>query len=262
MENITKEIQLDLIDDPRIAMRTNLEDEDLDVLMADMDAQGLIEPIVVRPVAHRYELIAGARRTRSARLLGWELIEAKIVDASDEEAFSMRLAENLQRKDVNPVDESAYVGEIMLRKKTTFAEIAVMLHCTEEWVQSRYSVFEMPDELKSYLAQGRISLGAALELDQIKNARTRTYYVHWAGQNGVSVANAKRWRTAANAAEDRKERAPAPSSEEMREIPTPKVFLECAQCGADVAQELAAYVPVHEKCPSLPEADTKEEVGQ
>ena len=253
MESITQKISVDLIDDPRIAMRTNLDDAELDELMADMKAQGLIEPIVVRPVGERYELIAGARRTRAARLLGWGLIEAKSVEVSDDEAFSMRLAENLQRKEVDPVDESAYVGEIMLREKKDLKEVSVMLHRTEEWVRSRYAVFGMLDELKAYLAQGRISLGAALELDQISNPRTRMYYIHWAGQNGVSVANAKRWCLAANAAEARTANAPPRSPDEMRDIPTPKVFLECAQCGVDIPQELATYVPVHEKCPSAPQ---------
>lgn len=262
MENSTKNISLDLIDDPRIAMRTQLDDEELDDLMADMKAQGLIEPIVVRPQGERYELIAGARRTRAARLLGWGLIEAKIIEASDDEAFSMRLAENLQRKDVDPVDEAAYVGEIMLRTKRSLEEVAAMLHRSLEWVNSRYAVFGMDDEMKGFLAQGRISLGAALELSQVKNFKTRQYYVNWAAQSGVSVANAKRWRLAANAAEERAANAPPKSPEEMREISTPKVFVQCAECGKDVAQELADYVPVHKQCSIPPKGDTEEGIGQ
>jgi len=261
MENTTEKISLDLIDDPRIAMRTELDDESLNELMADMKAQGLIEPIVVRPVGERYEIIAGARRTRAARLLGWGLIEAKIVKVSDEEAFSMRLAENLQRKDVDPVDEAAYVGEVMLRTHKTLDQVAEMLHRSREWAESRFAVFGMDDELKVFLAERRISLGAALELSLIKNARTRSYYVNWAAQFGCSIPNAKRWRIAANLAEERAENAPPKSPDEMREVAVPKVFLTCAECGGDVAQELAAFVPVHNKCPVPPQAATKEEAG-
>ena len=261
MESKTLEISLDLIDDPRIAIRTQLDDNELDDLMADMKAQGLIEPIVVRPTGKRYELIAGARRTRAARLLNWGLIEAKIVDATDEQAFSMSLAENLQRKDVDPVDESAYVGEIMLRTKKSLAEVATMLHRTLEWVNSRYAIFGMDDEMKTFLAQGRISLGAAMELFAIENLRTRAYYMNWAAQNGVSVANAKRWRMAANSAEERATNAPPKSPEEMREVEVPKVILKCSECGGDVPQEEAEYVAVHSKCPVPPQADTKEGVA-
>ena len=262
MESTTKKISLDAIDDPRIAIRTELDDESLNELMADMKVNGLIEPVVVRPVGNRYELIAGSRRTRAARLLGWGLIEAKIIECTDEEAFSMRLAENLQRKDVDPVDESAYVGEIMLRTHKSLEQVGEMLHQSPEWVKSRYAVFGMDDELKVYLAEGRISLGAALELSSIKNVRTRTYYVHWAAQNGVAVANAKRWRMAANSAEERRANSPPKSPEEMRDIPIPKVFLQCAECGGDVPQELADYVPVHKKCPAADEAATKEEAAK
>ena len=170
MANITKEISLDLIDDPRIAMRTQLDDPELDDLMADMKAQGLIEPVVIRPTGERYELIAGARRVRAARLLNWGLIEAKIIDATDDQAFSMRLAENLQRKDVDPVDESAYVGEIMLRTKKSLAEVATMLQRTTEWVYSRYAIFGMDDEMKGFLAQGRISLELRWSFPKLKTA--------------------------------------------------------------------------------------------
>ena len=253
MESTTQKIPLDLIDDPRIAMRTELDDESLNELMADMKVNGLIEPIVVRPAGDRYEIIAGARRTRAARLLNWGLIEAKVFEATDEEAFAMRLAENLQRKDVDPVDEAAYVGEVMLRTHKSLEEVAQMLHRSKEWVDSRYAVFGMDDELKTFLAQRRISLGAALELSLIKNLRTRSYYVNWAAQFGVSVANAKRWREAANSAEERAANAPPKSPEEMREIPTPKVFVTCAECGQDVDMALAVSVSVHQKCP-LPQA--------
>ena len=161
METTTQYISLDVIDDPRIAMRTELDDASLSELMADMKANGLIEPIVVRPVGTRYELVAGARRTRSARLLGWELIEAKSVVCTDEEAFAMRLSENLQRKDVDPVDEASYIGEIMLRTHKDPAEVAAMLHRSAEWIRVRLAVYEMPDYLKQVLATKQISLGAA-----------------------------------------------------------------------------------------------------
>jgi len=254
MESRTQTISLDQIDDPRIAIRSELDDDELNELMADMKLHGLIQPIVVRAVADRYEIIAGARRTRAARLLGWGLIEAKIVEVTDDEVFSMRLAENLQRKDVDPVDEASYVGELMLRTHKTPEQIAEVLHRSFAWVQARIAVFSMSDELKAYLAQKRISLGAALELSLISNPRTQSYYVNWAAQFGVSVANAARWRNAANAAEERQANATPANPEEMRDVAAPIVYLKCAECGGEVPQELAAYVPVHQKCPPPKEA--------
>lgn len=258
MENAIRfeKIPLDLIDAPRVAMRITIDDEDLGELMANMKAQGLIEPVVLRPVGDRYELIAGARRCRAARLLGWELIEAKIIEATDEEVLAMRLAENLQRKDTNPVDDAAYVGEIILRTKKSLEEVARDLKYSIGWVQSRYAVFGMDDITKEYLSQGRISLGAALELSQIKSGKTRLYYTHWAAQNGVSVANARRWRLAANDAEERAQKAPAPNSAQMREQALPRVFVKCAECGSELPQEEAEYVAVHGKCPETKKENT------
>lgn len=230
-------------------MRTNLDDDSLQELKADMKANGLIEPVVLRPMGKRYELIAGARRTRAARLLGWGLIEATIRKCTDEEAFAMRLAENLQRQDVDPVDEAAYIGEIMLRTKKTPAEVAAMLHRSAEWVRVRLAVFEMPDYLKRFLAMRQITLGVALELAEIKTEYTRKYYANWAAQNGVTVATAKRWKAVANDASERLGVAPPADPQTIRATPTPIIMQECAECAVSAPIEEMQSVYVHTRCP-------------
>lgn len=250
MEIKTAQISLDLIDDPRISVRSKLDDPELEDLMADMEVHGLIEPVILRPVGNRYELIAGARRTRAARLLNWETILALVREASDDEAYSMRLAENLQRKDANPVDEASYVGEIMLREKKSPEQIMTTLHRSKRWVDERIAVFKMDAVMQEYLFEGRISLGAALELSQIEREKSRIYYTHWAAQNGVSIANAKAWKNRANAIFAGNENAPPPDPGSIERVETPRVFVSCGECGVEFPQEEAEYVAVHKVCPS------------
>ena len=251
-QNQFQRIRIDLIDAPRVAMRTTIDDEQIDELEADIAVHGLIEPIVVRPVDGRYELIAGQRRLRAARLLGWELIEAKVIQCDDDTAFALRLAENLQRRDVSVVDEASYIGEIMLRTKKSISATAEMLHRSVSWVNDRLAVFEMPDYLKDHLHYGRVSLGAAMWLVQIENENQRRYYSHYAAQNGCTVMQARRWVELEQAIK-KAGGGGLPSS--PNDVPPPErkqIFDVCAQCGEKVPVELLEVVSVHKgQCPTL-----------
>ena len=85
MDNI-KEISLDLIDEPKLPMRENVQDDELDSLVASIKQFGLLEPLVVRPVDERFELIAGHRRLIAIRRLGKALIMCQIMDVDEREA--------------------------------------------------------------------------------------------------------------------------------------------------------------------------------
>ncbi len=190
---LTTKISLDLIDDPYIAMRSNLDDEQMDELKASMREHGLIEPVVLRKLGDRYEIIAGHRRSRAARLLGWATIEAKIMQADDRTALSLRLAENSDRADVNPVDEAVFIGDIMLKHNLTPQQIAEMMKRSISWIENRLAIFEMPDYMQDHVRTGRYSVGAALWIAKIRKEDTRKYYAHFAALNGVSIAGAQKW---------------------------------------------------------------------
>lgn len=198
MDSTTTKIPIDLIDDPKLAMRSDTKDESINELMDDMRQVGLIEPIVVRETVGRYEIIAGHRRTTAARLLNWSVIEAKIVVANEDEVLQMRVIENLSRRDVDPVDEAVYVAEIMTRTKKTVSEMAKLVHRSEGWVHQRLKVFEMPAFLQDALRNRQLSLGVALELQQIENENARREYTYWAISRGASVGTAQQWRVSIN----------------------------------------------------------------
>lgn len=245
MEPITKKVPMDLIDDPRIAMRTDVKDESIDQLMSDMQQVGLMEPILVRKAGERYEVIAGHRRTTAARLLQWPTIEAKIVDVDDDMALQMRTIENLSRKDVDPVDEACFIAEIMTRTKKTPAEMATIVHRSPEWVETRLQVFEMPDYLQEHLKGKRIPLGAALELNQIKDENTKRYYSNYAALNGTSVSQAKQWRIVVNDTPQLSEEqlthiaATTPQFNEARKV------VQCSRCVHPVYLDRAESVFIH-----------------
>lgn len=245
-----KQVSLDIIDDPKIAMRTEIDDAELQELMASMSELGLLEPIVVRPVGDRYEIIAGHRRSRAARLLSWTHIEAKIMEATEDEVFALRLAENLQRKDTNPVDEASFIGEIMLKHNKTEDEMARLLKRTPKWVHERIEVFRMPDYIQQHLKQKLYALGAALWLGRIEKEATRFYYANWAAINGVTVAQAERWYLNLK----QNEFVLDINKEIVVEAGTPREIVrqvvKCARCGGDVFLDEADNAFVHRVCPT------------
>ena len=192
METQITKIPIDILDDPQIAMRETADDDQLDDLMSSMKEHGLIQPITVRPTGTRFEVIAGHRRTRAARLLGWAVIDAIIRNADDTEATILKAHENLMRKDVDPVDEACFIGELMLRLKYDEATIAGMVKRSIQYVRDRIAIFQMPDYLQAFIKHEALSLGAALALSEVKPESQRRYLCEYYAQNGVSVAQAKR----------------------------------------------------------------------
>ncbi len=242
-------ISLDLIDDPVIAMRTELDDEQLDELMASMKSEGLIEPVVLRPVGDRYEVIAGHRRTRAARLLNWPNVEAKIISATDDQTFAMRVAENLTRKDLDPVDEAQFLGETMLKYKKTDEELAYMINRRIEWVRERLEVFNMPDYIQAHLKLKKYPLGAALWIARITNENTRCTYANWAAVNGVSVQGAKRWHDLERAGDNRQPIKVEEIMDQNSGAPRVRNVVPCAKCGRDAYMDESLSVWVHRSCP-------------
>lgn len=243
------EVSIDLIDDPKIAMRENLDDQHLDELMASMRDIGLIQPVTLNKVNDRYEVIAGHRRTRAARLLNWVRIPAKVIEVDENTALLMRMEENLTRKDVDPVDEAAYIGEIMIMRKLDEKAAAALLHRSEAWIKQRMEIFNMPDLMKGHLKQEKYPLGTALWLYRIENENTRDYYANWAAQNGCSVAQAKRLYELTKA--ENFNIAPGAEQVVVGEGPQQRTrtVTKCGICWEQVYVDEADSIFVHPDCP-------------
>lgn len=249
-----QKISLDQIDDPALAMRSEVHDENIEELMADMANVGLIQPIVVRPKNGRYEIIAGHRRTTAARRLGWALIEAKVQDATDDEALQMRAIENLSRRDVDPVDEALYVADIMRMRSIDAGAVAALLHRSVEWVRVRLSVFGMPDYMQEHLKYRRISLAAAIELAKIENDADRRYYTNYAAVGGVTASQAKRWALELNSRIPPSDGSHTDIVDELANMQQVEKTVQCAICGGTLPLVDADTVWVHRRCPTPDEA--------
>src|SRR5690625_151007 len=116
-----KQLSLDAIEPGRYQPRSAMDPDRLEELAASIREQGLVQPVVVRPLAARgrYELIAGERRWRACRMAGLETIPALIREIADEATLALALIENIQREDLNPLEEAVALRRLIEDRKST-----------------------------------------------------------------------------------------------------------------------------------------------
>ena len=123
-------LPIDLIDRSPFQPRQSFNEQALEELAASIHSQGLIQPIVVRKLQGRYELIAGERRWRAAQRAGLENIPALIKEVDNQAAAAMALVENLQREDLNPIEEAYAVANLIEQFSWTHQEAVSYTHLT------------------------------------------------------------------------------------------------------------------------------------
>lgn len=203
------------IDDPAHAMRTELDRDGLFELADNIKQNGLINPITVRPkhnekdcppgtpVLHdiqhsalpcmRYEVVAGHRRFSACKIAGKSKIACVVRELNDNQAFAVMAAENLERADVDPVDEAVFIAKYIEQTKQTISEVAKSLRRSVGYVETRLALGFTPDYMQAYLKSGQLKIGVALALIQIDNENTRRLWCEMAVRDGVSVAQADHW---------------------------------------------------------------------
>lgn len=159
--------------------RRDMHADALEELAESIKEQGIMQPIVVRPVEHnRYEIIAGERRWRAAQLAGLTEVPALIRDVPDEAATAMALIENIQREDLNPIEEAIALSRLQKEFELTQYEVAKAVGKSRAAVANILRLMALNPEVKKMLEYGDLEMGHArallsLELmDQLEVAKT------------------------------------------------------------------------------------------
>lgn len=144
--------------------RRDFRADELDDLVGSMREHGLLQPVTLRRQGDRYQIIAGERRFRAARLLDWSSIPALVREASDRDMLELAILENLQRADLNPLDVALAYRRLMEEFKLTQEEVANKVGTSRPQVANTLRLLELPGELKVLLTKGDISAGAGRAL--------------------------------------------------------------------------------------------------
>lgn len=181
------------INEPKHAMRSDARNEDIESLAKSIEQFGLLQPITLRKIGDRYEVIAGHRRLLAHKHLGYPFIPAIVREADEADSDAMKVHENLYRADVNPVDQAAFLYEYMQRSNLTIEELAKQLNRTVAWVNSRIQILSYPPYLVEFVGEGKLSMATAEILNQIPNELIREKYCRDAAMVGLSAVRAKYW---------------------------------------------------------------------
>jgi ParB family transcriptional regulator, chromosome partitioning protein len=152
-------IPIALIDPPAFNPRRDFDKAELDHL-AESIAQpgiGLLQPVIVRPKGERFELVAGERRFRALKRLKRTTVDATVRDLDDRHAAEIRLLENLDRKNLNPIEE-AVAFQMLERLGHTATSLAKLVRAQERIIEARLSLLQLPEEWQAWVQNGQISV--------------------------------------------------------------------------------------------------------
>jgi len=160
----TNEISIDLIDPSTLQPRTVFDDVKLEELARSISANGVVQPLLVRRKGSRYELIAGERRWRAARLAGLTKIPAVLRNVPDDKVLELALIENIQREDLNPIEEARAYKKLIEALGLTQEIVAERVGRDRSYITNYLRLLKLPDDLQELLQVGRLSTGHARAL--------------------------------------------------------------------------------------------------
>ncbi len=171
----------------RFQPRTSMSESALEELKASIKRSGVIEPVIVRPVAHgTYELVAGERRLRASEALGIRELPAIIKTLSDKEALELSLIENVQRENLNPIEEAKGYARLIEEFGYTQEQIAAAVGKDRATIANLTRVLTLPAEMQDGVREGTISLGHAKVLLSLEDRAKREELFRRA-KEGLSV---------------------------------------------------------------------------
>lgn len=165
-----RNLPVDQLDPNPYQPRRSFDDDGLSELARSIEASGLLQPVVVRQQDQRYQLIAGERRWRAVQQLGWSSVSAIVRPADDQTLLTLALIENLQRDDLNPVDEAEGYQRLMSEFAVSANEVARLVGRDRSTVANTLRLLKLPPEVLDLVRQGKLSAGHARSLLPLSGA--------------------------------------------------------------------------------------------
>ena len=172
--------------------RTNFKREELEELSASIQKDGLLQPILVRPLENgTYQIIAGERRWQASKLAGLQQVPIRVKEANDDKALELALIENIQRSDLNPIEEAYGYRRMMERLNMTQAEVAQAMSKGRSTVANALRLLELPEEAQQLLFEEKITAGHARAILSIPTKEGRERLTRKLVEEKLSVREAE-----------------------------------------------------------------------
>ena len=175
------------IDSNPFQPRQDFDPVEMKSLAESLKAHGLLQPVVVRQVGDRYQLIAGERRLRAAMDAGWTEVPIQVVEADDREVAELAIIENLQRKDLNPLEKATSFQRYLEEYGGTQEDLASRLKLDRSTIANLIRLLELPESVQDAIRRGRITQGHARALLPLGDEPEQIAFCKRIQQDGLSV---------------------------------------------------------------------------
>ena len=241
-------ISLDLIDDPQRPMRSDLSPESVADLVMSMRQVGVIEPLVVKKIDERYEVIAGHRRLVAAGIVQLPKVPCYIVEATPEQTELLKIHENLYRADVRPSDEAQHYKFLINHYKLSPSKLAQLIGKSDGYVTDRLAIFEYPTALKEALDKQQIKFSVAKEFSRMTDHKKMIEYLYYSIRNGITAQGAKQWVQDYQRTQENSKAPPLPTANLETTTYDTQMTSKCIYCQQGISLIEANVVYIHTHC--------------
>lgn len=171
------EVEIEKLSPRKDQPRKNFDDESLKELSESIKVDGVIQPIVVRKVNENYEIIAGERRYRASKLAGLKKVPVVVKNVTDRKAKEIALIENIQREDLNPIEQATSLKVLMQEYTLTQKELSEIIGKSRSYIANNLRLLTLSDYIKEYLVNGDLSSSQARTLLSLESEKERKKYL-------------------------------------------------------------------------------------
>lgn len=171
------EVEIEKLSPRKDQPRKNFDDESLKELSESIKVDGVIQPIVVRKVNENYEIIAGERRYRASKLAGLKKVPVVVKNVTDRKAKEIALIENIQREDLNPIEQATSLKVLMQEYTLTQKELSEIIGKSRSYIANNLRLLTLSDYIKEHLVNGDLSSSQARTLLSLESEKERKKYL-------------------------------------------------------------------------------------
>jgi ParB family chromosome partitioning protein len=181
------QVSVEAIDRNPYQPRKEFDADSLAALRDSIKAHGVLQPLVVRQVEGRYQLIAGERRLRAAKEAGLSTVPVTVVDFNDQQVLEATLVENIQREDLNPIEKAVGFKDYLDRFQMTHDQLAARLGLSRSTITNLVALLDLPPEVQNAVRVGQLSTGHAKVLKGVSDPARQSAVAREAVARGLSV---------------------------------------------------------------------------